>query len=68
MWWALGLLCLVGSSLGEPQRDGKLSLFNLVRFDNEMCEGDKRNGTCYTKEECEDRDGKESGTCADVSQ
>jgi len=65
MWWALGLLCLVGSSLGEPQRDGKLSLFNLVRFDNEMCEGDKRNGTCYTKEECEDRDGKESGTCAD---
>ena len=42
-----------------------LSLFNLVKFDNDMCTGDKRNGTCYTKEECESRDGKESGTCAE---
>ena len=27
--------------------------------------GDKRNGTCYTKEECKDRGGKESKTCAE---
>jgi len=66
MWWAVGLVCLVGSALAEPQdRAGKLSLFNVVRFDNDICEGDKRNGTCYTKEQCEDRDGKESGTCAE---
>ena len=26
---------------------------------------DNRNGTCYTSEECEDRDGAAAGSCAD---
>jgi hypothetical protein len=60
---ALLAVCAYG---GTPNREGKaLSLFNLVKFDNDVCAGDKRNGTCYTKEECKDRGGKESKTCAE---
>lgn len=66
----LRVLCLVlafgwASNALSTKSERGLSLFNLVKFDNDMCTGDKRNGTCYTKEECESRDGKESGTCAE---
>lgn len=63
----LSVALLAGCAYGgTPNREGKaLSLFNLVKFDNDVCAGDKRNGTCYTKEECKDRGGKESKTCAE---
>jgi len=63
----LSVALLAGCAYGGTQnRDGKaISLFNLVKFDNDVCAGDKRNGTCYTKEECKDRGGKESKTCAE---
>jgi len=63
----LNVALLMGCAYGSTSnRDGKaISLFNLVKFDNDVCAGDKRNGTCYTKEECKDRGGKESKTCAE---
>jgi len=49
----------------EPKRDAKfLSMFNIVRFPNDACDGGSRNGTCYTKEECSDKGGTEDGDCA----
>jgi len=60
---ALLAVCAYG---GTTNRDGKaISLFNLVKFDNDICAGSTKNGTCYTKEECKDRGGKESKTCAE---
>jgi len=60
---ALLMGCAYG---GTTNRDGKaISLFNLVKFDNDVCAGATKNGTCYTKEECKDRGGKESKTCAE---
>jgi len=48
------------------ERDGKfLSMFNIVRFPNDACDGGSRNGTCYTKEECSNKDGTEDGSCAE---
>jgi len=50
----------------EPKRDGKfISMFNIVRFPNDACDGGSRNGTCYTKEECSNKDGTEDGSCAE---
>jgi len=47
------------------ERDGKfLSMFNIVRFPNDACDGGSRNGTCYTKEECSNKGGTEDGSCA----
>jgi len=44
----------------------QLSFFNVVKFPNIHCTGSSnRNGTCYTSEECENRDGVASGSCAD---
>jgi len=50
----------------ETERDGKfLSMFNIVRFPNDHCDGGgSRNGTCYTKEECENKGGTNDGSCA----
>merc|ERR1712095_19057 len=47
--------------------EGKqLSFFNVVKFPNIHCKGSSnRNGTCYTKEECSNRKGVASGSCAD---
>lgn len=48
-------------------RSGKaLSLFEIVRFKNDMCtpSGSTRMGTCYTSDECSRRNGSPSGTCA----
>merc|ERR1719270_3304168 len=60
---ALLAVCAYG---GTTNRDGKaISLFNLVKFDNDVCAGSTKNGTCYTKEECKDRGGTESETCAE---
>lgn len=48
-------------------RDEKLiSTFQIVRFPNDPCVGSNtRNGTCYTSQECSDKSGTSSGSCAD---
>ncbi len=40
-------------------------LKTLFRFNNDPCDGGNRNGTCYTSEECDDKGGTNSGSCAD---
>jgi len=47
-------------------RDPKaFGLFNIVKFPNIECHSKSTtNGTCYTKEECDNKGGTASGTCA----
>merc|ERR1719367_2665043 len=47
------------------------SIFNVVQFKNEACVSTSttmgngnRNGTCFTSEECEEKNGKAEGNCA----
>jgi len=73
---ALALTLLVslarGEELVEAQHQAKaFSLFNVVTFKNLDCESTstsstngKRNGTCYTSEECDEKGGVASGSCA----
>jgi len=42
------------------------SIFQVVEFPNDFCKGtNNRNGTCYTKEECDEKGGVTAGSCAD---
>ncbi|XP_059081532.1 uncharacterized protein LOC131879276 [Tigriopus californicus] len=42
-----------------------LSIFNIIRFSNSACSGTgNRNGTCYTEEECTNKNGIKAGSCA----
>jgi len=42
------------------------SIFNVVKFPNDVCVGSSsKNGTCYTAEECSNRAGTASGSCAE---
>ena len=43
-----------------------LGLFNVVSFENNMCNGTTTGlmGVCYTMRECQERGGSESGSCA----
>ena len=42
-----------------------LSLFNVIKFENGVCRSDTNmNGTCYTPQECETKNGIASGSCA----
>jgi len=49
----------------DETREGKFSIFQIIKFPNDPCQGGTRNGTCFTKQECEDQGGTESGSCAD---
>lgn len=51
----------------DKARDEKLiSTFQVVRFPNDGCVGStSRNGTCYTSQECSNKGGSSSGSCAD---
>lgn len=51
----------------DDTRDDKLiSTFQVVRFPNDGCTGsNSRNGTCYTSQECSNKGGSSSGSCAD---
>jgi len=70
MHWAfLPLLVTAVSAAAveqEETRDGKLfSIFQIVKFNNEMCEAvDGSPGTCYTASECTTKGGEERGNCA----
>jgi len=72
-YYTICVLLLVGvhiiSSLenDNDERNKKLiSSFQIVKFPNDACEGsNNRNGTCYTTQECADKGGESSGSCAD---
>lgn len=51
----------------EERRKKAIGIFNIVKFDNDVCQSNNMNmnGTCYTAEECSDRNGVASGTCAE---
>lgn len=62
------VLCgLVSISLADEVKMKKnIGIFNVVKFKNDVCKGnDNKNGTCYTEEECEDKGGTASGSCAE---
>merc|ERR1711941_163430 len=48
-------------------QEGKsISIFNVVKFPNDACQGSgNQNGTCYTAEECSSIGGTNAGTCAE---
>jgi len=56
---------IISSVYCEQDRDARFSIFQIIKFANEPCIGSTRNGTCFTKQECEDQGGTESGSCAD---
>jgi len=49
----------------NSQRDPKLSIFQVVKFANSECTGGTRNGTCFTRAECDNLGGTSSSSCAD---
>jgi len=65
----LALLCFLAiqnAQCENSNKSPKISLFNVVTFPNSNCAGiDGRNGTCYTAEECDNRDGLSNGQCAE---
>jgi len=58
------LLSIIVASEGESKQP-RLSIFNIIKFENSACKGGTRNGTCYTSAECESAGGTKDGTCAD---
>ena len=61
-----GKLNVFTATPGVNSRVGKfLNFFSVVRFSNEGCTGaGGLNGTCYTKDECRDRNGAATSSCA----
>merc|ERR1719510_781273 len=64
LFFGLFLLSLIVTSEAE-EKQPKLSIFNIIKFENNACKGSTRNGTCYTAAECESVGGKNGGKCAD---
>lgn len=60
----IGLL-VISCAYCQENRDARFSIFQIIKFANEPCVGNTRNGTCFTKQECEDLGGTDSGSCAD---
>merc|ERR1712079_566842 len=66
----LALLAIFATAVyaEEPRDKTKkaIGIFNIVKFNNDVCDtGNQMNGTCYTAEECTNRNGVASGSCAD---
>jgi len=66
----LALLAIFATAVyAEESRDKAqkaIGIFNIVKFNNDVCDtGNAMNGTCYTAEECTNRNGVASGSCAD---
>jgi hypothetical protein len=63
-----GVALLVTGALATPTRDEKfLSVFNIVKFNNDVCtaaSSASTMGTCYTASECTTLGGTADGTCA----
>jgi len=63
--FGVAFLICISTVRCEENRDARFSIFQIIKFANEPCEGGTRNGTCYTKQECDDLGGTDSGSCAD---
>jgi len=69
----LALLAILATTLvyaipeDLERRKKAIGIFNLVQFPNDECEGSTAGtfGTCYTSEECSERNGVSSGSFAD---
>lgn len=64
------LVCCIGINYAVPSEkriEKAIGIFNIISFPNIECIADSTNtyGTCYTAEECSDRKGLASGSCAD---
>lgn len=59
--------CFLISSIAceDDAKSGRFSIFQIIKFKNEPCVGNNRNGTCFTSAECDDAGGTEAGSCAD---
>jgi len=66
---ALLLICILTIhtvTSNTDRRKRNIGIFNVVRFQNEVCEGsNKQQGTCFTTDECEKNGGEASGSCAE---
>lgn len=56
---------VLSDKISTAGRDGKFSIFNIIKFQNTACVGGTRNGTCFTAAECESNGGEKDGDCAD---
>merc|ERR1711963_1127274 len=61
------LFTLIVACYGNIGFKRAVSFFNIVKFPNDICNSSEgnRNGTCYTKEECSQRNGLQMGTYAE---
>jgi len=77
MKWSIALIgfCLQATLAAPQEREGKISLFNIVKFKNDPCKSTStitgaagadatRTGTCLTESECNDKTGVKAGGCA----
>jgi hypothetical protein len=62
LFFAIGVLL---HSATSEDRNGKFSIFNIIKFENAPCIGGTRNGTCFTASECDSSGGESDGECAD---
>ena len=61
----LAFLYYLAAAGAQLEREGKQSIFQIVRFPNEVCASSSGvNGTCYTASECTSLSGTASGSCA----
>jgi len=66
----LALLGVLATTLvyAQPRHEKAIGIFNIVKFPNSVCETTNTatpSGTCFTAEECTDKGGVASGSCAD---
>jgi len=61
---SLVLLGLFSCTLAERQK--RIGIFEVVKFANDLCGATNgKNGTCFTEDECESRNGAAEGECAE---
>jgi len=61
----MAYVCLLSFSFVLANRNPKFSIFQIIKFENAVCVGSTRNGTCFTDSECEAKGGTDDGSCAD---
>lgn len=59
---ALATILTVAWATKEGRQFG---IVDVVKFQNDVCDGGSLNGTCFTAEECETKGGKSSKSCAE---
>jgi len=66
LYTSLVLCGLFSIAISNSDKAKNIAIFNVVKFQNTECTGGNNNpGTCYTTEECENREGTADGSCAE---